>query len=302
MKKILAMLILASCFMTACGQAEDSITTAETTTTTTAAETTTAETTTTAKLDMTLSDERTLDNGIVEKTYIGEDQNVMIELYFPDNDDPKKNILNYADIASQTEDNFAALSFKVSSVDWRAFYNDDKLAFSRLSQLQDDGTYSASLGFVWYDDSYKNAYNDLDNDTTTTTITTTTTEPTTTTAAVTEQVLYDNNGIKITFKGMDYTSSMFGPAMKLLIENNTDKNYIVQDRDFSVNGFMISTTMSADVNAGKKTNDTLVIKSWSLEENSISENDIQSIEFTFHIFNDDDWSDAIDTETINIEL
>ena len=130
----------------------------------------------------------------------------------------------------------------------------------------------------------------------TTTTTTTTTKATTTTTTTTaeepkDQVLFDNNGIKITFTGMDYTSSIFGPEIKVLIENSTSTNYTVQVRDFS-----------ADVNAGKKANDSIGINSWSLEENSISEDDMQTFEFSFHIFNSDDWSDGFDTETIIIQL
>lgn len=141
----------------------------------------------------------------------------------------------------------------------------------------------------------------------TTTTTTTTTKATTTTTTTTaeepkDQVLFDNNGIKITFTGMDYTSSIFGPEIKVLIENSTSTNYTVQVRDFSANGFMVDTTMSADVNAGKKANDSIGINSWSLEENSISEDDMQTFEFSFHIFNSDDWSDGFDTETIIIQL
>lgn len=140
--------------------------------------------------------------------------------------------------------------------------------------------------------------------TTTTTMTTKATTTTTTTTAEEpkDQVLFDNNGIKITYTGMDYISSGFGPKIKLLIENNTNANYTIQVRDFSVNGFMVDTTMSADVNAGKKANDSIIIMSRSLEENSISEDDMQTFEFSFDIFNSDDWSDGFDTETIIIQL
>lgn len=138
---------------------------------------------------------------------------------------------------------------------------------------------------------------------TTTTTVTTTKETTTTTAKETkEQVLIDSNGIKITFKGMDYSDGIFGPEVKLLIENNTDKNYTVQARNFSVNGFMIETSMSTDVNAGKKANDTIIIENWSLEDNSISATDMQTLEFNFSIFNSDDWTDSFDSETVNIQL
>lgn len=138
---------------------------------------------------------------------------------------------------------------------------------------------------------------------TTTTTVTTTEETTTTTAKETkEQVLIDSNGIKITFNGMDYSDGIFGPEVKLLIENNTDKNYTVQVRNFSVNGFMIETSMSTDVNAGKKANDTIIIENWSLEDNSISATDLQTLEFNFSIFNSDDWTDSFDSETVNIQL
>lgn len=138
---------------------------------------------------------------------------------------------------------------------------------------------------------------------TTTTTVTTTEETTTTTAKETkEQVLINSNGIKITFKGMDYSDGIFGPEVKLLIENNTDKNYTVQVRNFSVNGFMIETSMSTDVNAGKKANDTIIIENWSLEDNSISAADMQTLEFNFSIFNSDDWMDSFDSETVNIQL
>lgn len=138
---------------------------------------------------------------------------------------------------------------------------------------------------------------------TTTTTVTTTEETTTTTAKETkEQVLIDSNEIKITFKGMDYSDGIFGPEVKLLIENNTDKNYTVQARNFSVNGFMIETSMSTDVNAGKKANDTIIIENWSLEDNSISVTDMQTLEFNFSIFNSDDWTDSFDSETVNIQL
>ena len=138
-------------------------------------------------------------------------------------------------------------------------------------------TLTMALGMTACSDSGENNNSTTTSTTTstateTTTVATTPSEETTTTTAkeTKEQVLIDSNGIKITFKGMDYSDGIFGPEVKLLIENNTDKNYTVQVRNFSVNGFMIETSMSTDVNAGKKANDTIIIENWSLEDNSIS--------------------------------
>lgn len=137
-----------------------------------------------------------------------------------------------------------------------------------------------------------------DNTATTTTKNTTTT--TTTSIAVPQDiVLYDTNGIKITYKGLD-NHDFWGSKIKLLIENNTDRSYTIQVRDFSANGFMIRGLISADVAAGKKINDGITIKSYDFEENNISS--IENVEFTFHIFNWDDWDDSFDSDIIYLEF
>lgn len=137
---------------------------------------------------------------------------------------------------------------------------------------------------------------------TTTTTRKKTTTTTTTTKPETNTVIFENNGIKITYKGLDFNSSIFGPEIKLLIENNSSKSYTVQVRDFSIDGYMISTSCSVDVTAGNKTNDGITIMSNSLEENGLDEHSIKKAQFYFHIFNSDDWSDSFDTVVINLEL
>lgn len=87
-------------------------------------------------------------------------------------------------------------------------------------------------------------------------------------ATIAESVLVDESDIKITATEIDYSSFM-GPELKLLIENNSDQNLTVQVRDTSVNGCMVSTTISADVASGKKANDGISILSSSLEKNAI---------------------------------
>lgn len=112
-------------------------------------------------------------------------------------------------------------------------------------------------------------------------------------------VLYDANGIKITYKGI--TSGWMGTDVNLLIENNTDTDYCIQVRNMSVNGFMVDPTFSPDVAAGKKANDAISFYSSQLEENNIDK--IEQLEFYFHIFSWDDMMDsAIETDTIVLNV
>lgn len=119
-------------------------------------------------------------------------------------------------------------------------------------------------------------------------------------AAVTieEVVLLDANGLKITAKSLK-TDGFMGPSIKLLIENDTDENLVVQARHVSVNGYMVDSTMSCDVAAGKKANDELTFMSSSLKAAGITT--IADMEFSFHIFNGDSWTDILDTDLIRIE-
>lgn len=113
-----------------------------------------------------------------------------------------------------------------------------------------------------------------------------------------QQVVFEQDGIIVTATGLDFDGFM-GPEIKFLIENNTEKNLIVQDRNVSVNGYMVDTSMSAEVLSGKKSNDSLTISSVSIDDCGIE--DIAYIDFSLHIFNDDSWDDAIDTEMIHID-
>jgi len=112
-----------------------------------------------------------------------------------------------------------------------------------------------------------------------------------------EQVLIDQDGIRITAEGMD--SGIFGPELKLLIENNTDTNLTFQARNASVNGYMADTSMSSDVTAGKKAHDELTFSAKGLEECGITT--FTDMEFSFHIFKSDGWDPYLDTDIVRIE-
>lgn len=117
-------------------------------------------------------------------------------------------------------------------------------------------------------------------------------------ATIDEIVLVDESGVKITAKSLN-KDALFGPEVKMLIENDSGKDLTFQCRNASVNGYMAETMMSVDVVNGKKANDALTFMGSSLEACGIST--IADMEFSFHIFTTDDWKTYLDTPQIQIK-
>ena len=115
---------------------------------------------------------------------------------------------------------------------------------------------------------------------------------------IAETVLVDEAGVKITAKGFS-AEELFGPEVKLLIENDSGEDLTFQSRNASVNGYMVETMMSVDVVNGKKANDSLVFMSSDLAMSGIET--IADMEFTFHIFKTSDWEDYLDTQRIQLK-
>lgn len=114
-------------------------------------------------------------------------------------------------------------------------------------------------------------------------------------AVVGGTVIYDDNGIKITFKELDMTA-VYAGELRILIENNSDKEMCVQIRGFSVNGYPVDAYLSEDVGAGKKSDTYIGIIHSDLEENGIET--ITEIKFIFHIFSWDIRDLYYDSDTI----
>lgn len=75
-----------------------------------------------------------------------------------------------------------------------------------------------------------------------------------------ETVLVDENDVKITATGLNYTD--YAVEVNLLLENNSDKNLTIYTGSVgyspnAVNGYMLSGYMYTEVAAGKKTNETI---------------------------------------------
>ena len=114
-------------------------------------------------------------------------------------------------------------------------------------------------------------------------------------ASIEEQVLLDQDGIKITAKELT-EGSIWGPELKVLVENTGEKSVTVQVRNMSVNGFMVEAMFSSDVAAGKSANDTITLMEGDLETAGITV--IQNIEFSFHVFDSESWDTVFDSDLI----
>ena len=86
---------------------------------------------------------------------------------------------------------------------------------------------------------------------------------------ITETVLYDANDVKITATGIE--TGGHGVDIKLLVENNTQRNIALSGDNVVVNGVSMSGWMYIDAAAGKKANGTLTLDSDSLETAGIDQ-------------------------------
>jgi hypothetical protein len=98
-----------------------------------------------------------------------------------------------------------------------------------------------------------------------------------------EQVLVDQDGIVITATGYE-NDSIWGEGIKLFIENNTDKDYMVGCDALIVNDYMISDLFSSTVAAGKKATETMHL--FSSELNAAGIDTVGKIEMYFHATED----------------
>lgn len=110
-------------------------------------------------------------------------------------------------------------------------------------------------------------------------------------------VLVDDGGIKIVYQGLD-DGGLMGPQIMLYIENNTDQAVTIQQRDLSINGFMIDGIISCDIVPGAKAVDDISLLGSALEENGIET--LESGELKFHVFVTQSMKTLLDTDPIQV--
>lgn len=112
-------------------------------------------------------------------------------------------------------------------------------------------------------------------------------------ATLSEQILLEDSAIKVTVTGLD-SNGLMGPEVKLLMENTGDAALTVQARNVSVNGYMVTASLSEDVAPGKKSNTSLLLLRSDLERCGIDT--IADIAFSLHIFDSESWDTYLDTD------
>jgi len=111
--------------------------------------------------------------------------------------------------------------------------------------------------------------------------------------------LYNKNNIKIMAQYVD-EDSIWGKAILLYVENNSDQNVTVAVDDLSINGFMFSPMYVDTIYAGKKSFDDITIFSSELEENGVTE--VKDVELKFRIYNPDTYADIDNTDAISFSV
>lgn len=99
------------------------------------------------------------------------------------------------------------------------------------------------------------------------------------------EVLAEYDGITITSKGLGFGDQ--GAAIIVQIDNQSDRDIVVQTRDFCVNDYMTRTAFSPDVLAGKKAKEYIRIFDDELAKNGIKKEEIEDIEFKIRILTPD---------------
>lgn len=109
---------------------------------------------------------------------------------------------------------------------------------------------------------------------------------------VEETVIYDENDIKVTVKSLDEGWS--GPELKVLVENNTDKDIAFSADEFIINGITLSGFGYVEAAAGKKANDTISFYEEQLELCGI-ETIATIVGVDAHIFDSESYDDLYET-------
>ena len=115
--------------------------------------------------------------------------------------------------------------------------------------------------------------------------------------SVAETVLYDADGIVVTATG--YEEGWTGPEIKILVENNSEKNVLVTTASVSVNGYMMPyASLYAEVAAGKKANESLSIMSSELEQSGIET--LAEMQFYLQIQDPETWETLATSDLLTL--
>lgn len=114
---------------------------------------------------------------------------------------------------------------------------------------------------------------------------------------IAEAVVWECDEVRVTAKEIDH-SGLMGPEVKLLIENLSDHDIIVQSDRAIVNGYTISPTLSADVLAGKKATEGLILMESDLSDCGIGK--FTDISFNLYVLDPNTYTRSQESEMIHL--
>lgn len=118
------------------------------------------------------------------------------------------------------------------------------------------------------------------------------------TASIDEQVLWEVDGVKITATGLE-TDTFWGAEVKLLIENDSDKDVGIGSEVVIVNDYMITDLFSSEVSAGKKANESITL--FSREFKAAGIDNIGKIELYLYTYDPNTYDTLKESECITIK-
>lgn len=112
-----------------------------------------------------------------------------------------------------------------------------------------------------------------------------------------EQVMWETDGVKITATDLKKTT-LWGAALNVLIENNSDKDIGIGVRELIVNDFMITDLSSFTVTAGNKQNNSIDLLRSQLKAAGIE--NIGKIEVYMYIYDKDTYETLAESGCITV--
>ena len=118
------------------------------------------------------------------------------------------------------------------------------------------------------------------------------------TPTIEEKVIVDEKGIRITALKLDYSGS-FGPRIDMLVENNTNRDVMIQSRDSSINGAVVESNFTFDIAAGDSKNEDIRFAKADMELYGIKA--IETFEFGILISDAGNWETIVSVDAITVE-
>jgi len=106
-------------------------------------------------------------------------------------------------------------------------------------------------------------------------------------ATIPETTVVDNENCTFRIVALE-EDSLWGYALKVFLENKTDKDLMFSLRDVSVNGYMCDPLFAAAVSAGMKANEVISFLQEDLTSNDITE--VTDLAFTLAVYDSNNWS------------